>query len=53
VAIGLSSAGSAHDSPYEQPPIGLGAGAGSMFCVGGGCHVSVTWHREGDLLVLT
>jgi hypothetical protein len=53
VAIGSLSAGSTCDSPYKQPPIGLGAGAGSMFRIGGGRHVLVMWHREGDLLVLT
>jgi hypothetical protein len=53
VAIGLSSAGSTHNPPYEQLLIGLGAGARSMFRIGGRCRVSVTWHQEGGCLVLT
>jgi hypothetical protein len=52
VAIGSLLAGSARDPPYEQLLIRLGAGAGSMFHVGGGRHISVTWHRERGWLVL-
>jgi hypothetical protein len=32
--------------------VGLLLGAGLMFALGGGHHVSLTWHQEG-LLVLT
>lgn len=53
VATGSSSAGSTHDPPYEEFLVGLEAGAGSMFRVGGRRRVSVTWHREGGWLVLT
>jgi hypothetical protein len=53
VAFGSSPAHSAHDPPYEQLLIGLGAGAGLIFRIGSGCHVSVMWHQEGGWLVLT
>jgi hypothetical protein len=46
VAVGLSSAGSTHDPPYEQLLIRLEVHAGSIFCVEGGHHVSVMWHQE-------
>ena len=53
MVIGLSSASSNLNPPYKQLLVGLRAGAGSMFHAGGGRRVSVMWHREGGLLVLT
>ena len=43
-AIGSSLAGSTHDPPYKQLLVTLGAGAASMFHVGGRHHVSVMQH---------